>query len=89
MEPTIVNDTTGIKRIIGFHIESADIITGQGNPKLVIRLSHIACEYKVDLVVQSGVEMQITGLTIRVIPGMSIVTSEVKNGISTTEDSRA
>lgn len=61
-----------VKAMVGYHIEDAEIITGQGNPKLVLTLSHIT-EGRIKVVVEPGVEMRISGTTVTAIPGMGIV----------------
>lgn len=61
-----------VKAMVGYHIEDAEIITGQGNPRLVLTLSHIT-EGKLKVVIEPGVEMQLLGTTVKAIPGIGII----------------
>ena len=69
---TIGSPTELVKSMVGYHIEDAEIITGQGSPKLVLTLSHIT-EGRIKVVIEPGVEMRISGTTVTAIPGMGIV----------------
>ena len=78
MDGVVVGDPAGLKKIVGLHIDNAQLFIEQGNPKLVMELSHIALGQKVILEVKPGIELRIPGVSITASPALHVTTKVVE-----------